>query len=355
LGAYPEVRLIEARDQAADLRRKLRSGADIAAPAPTTDAATFKAVVDRWQRRQERQGRRSAAEARRILNIHVLPDFENYAVADIRRRDVIELLERLSDEKGLTAQVNRVQRAISSVLGYAVDADLIEANPLAGLKPQVAEQERKRVLDLPELSKVWRSAENLSPVPRAIARLLTLTPQRREEVTAMSWPEIDFDHEQKAWTEGGLWKIPANRSKSKREQLVPLTTAVRDIIAAQPRGGDGNFIFSATNGRTSYAGWRRGAGTLSNAAGLDEPWVLHDLRRSIATGMGELLDIDEGIIARALGHSARTRMGVTARYERSTRLEQLREALDAWTKLLLDRVAADEGRNVIALPTGVRA
>jgi integrase len=351
LGPYPEVRLASARADAASLREKVRRGQDVT----KRDDSTFGRVVERWQRRQERQGRRSATEARRILNLHVLPDFEKRAVADIRRRDVIELLERLSDEKGLTAQVNRVQRTISSVLGYAVDADLIEANPLAGLKPQVAEQERKRVLALPELSTVWRSAEALSPIPRAVARLLTLTPQRREEVTAMSWPEIDFDHERSVWREGGLWRIPADRSKSKREQLVPLTAPVREIIAAQPRGEDGDFIFSVTNGQTSFAGWRRAAGTLSGSAELDAPWVLHDLRRSIATGMGELLDIDEGIIARALGHSPRTRMGVTARYERSTRLEQLREALDAWAKLLLDRVAADEGRNVIALPAGVRA
>jgi integrase len=312
-------------------------------------------VVDRWQRRQERQGRRSSAETRRIINLHVMPEFADTSIANIRRRDVIELLEQLSDEKGLRAQVNRVQRAISSVLGYAVDADLIEANPLAGLKPQVAEHERKRVLSLVELSTVWRRAEALAPVPRAVTRILTLTPQRREEVTAMSWPEIDFDHETRTWKQGGLWTIPAARSKSKRDQVVPLTAPVCDIIAALPKGAGGDFVFSVTKGRTSFAGWRRAADTLSKRAALNERWVIHDLRRSIATGMGELLNIDEGIIARALGHSPRGRLGVTARYERSTRIDQLRAALDSWTQLLLARVAADEGSNVVDFPPAVRA
>jgi integrase len=346
------VSLASARAATGDLRAKIRSGIDVtAAPAVPPDSRKFASVVDRWERRQKKLGRRSVGETRRILDLHVVPSLGDRQIETVRRRDVIEVLEHLRDEKDLKAQVNRVQRAISGVLGYAVDADLIEANPLAGLKPQVAEESVARVLDIPELSKVWRACADISPTAAGAARLLILTGQRREEVTGMSWPELDYDHETKSWTAGRLWTIPADRMKSKREHVVPLSLAACEIIEAQPRGAGGDFVFSATLGRTSFAGWRRAAPALSKAAALTSPWTLHDLRRSCSTGLGEVLNIDEGIIGRMLGHSSRNRIGVTARYERSQRLAHVRAALDAWATLILERVSSDEGANVVTFPT----
>jgi integrase len=283
-----------------------------------------------------------------------MPALGDRKVGTIRKRDVIEILERLRDEKGFGAQVNRVQRAISGVLGYAVDADLIEVNPLAGLKPQVTEKARQRTLDLDELVKVWRAADAISATARAVVHLLILTGQRREEASGMAWPELDYDHAAKKWTSGGLWIIPAARSKSKRDHFVPLSAAAREIIAEQPRGAAGDFVFSATFGRTSYAGWRRAAVALADAAKLATPWILHDLRRSFSTGMGEVLNIEESIIGRALGHSARTRMGVTARYELSQRLAQVRAAMDAWADVVTTRVREQVDSKVVTLAT-VRA
>ncbi len=315
------------------------------------DSRKLSSVVDRWERRQKKLGRRSVDETRRILEIHVVPTLGDHQVETLRRRDVIEVLEKLRDEKGLGPQVNRVQRAISGVLGYAVDADLIEVNPIAGLKPQVAEGSQGRVLSVEELSKVWRACDGISPTAAGAARLLILSGQRREEVTGMSWPELDYDHASKSWTAGRLWTIPAARMKSKRDHVVPLSLAACEIIEAQPRGAGGDFVFSATLGRTSFAGWRRAAPALAKSAALASPWTLHDLRRSGSTGLGEVLNIDEGIIGRVLGHSSRSRIGVTARYELSQRLAHVRAALDAWAALILDRVAADDGRNVVAFPT----
>jgi len=358
LGSYPAVRLATARIRAAQLRAQIREGVDISAtPLAGSQADTFKTVVDRWERRQARQHKRSTRETRRILDLHAVPALGDRKVSTIRKRDVIEILERLRDEKGFGAQVNRVQRAISGVLGYAVDADLIEVNPVAGLKPQVAEAARQRALTLDELVKVWRAADSVSATARAAVRLMILTGQRREEVSGMAWPEIDYDHTAKAWTAGGVWTIPAARSKSKRAHVVPLSPAAREIVEAQPRGAAGDYIFSATFGRTSFAGWRRAAVALKDAAALSEPWVLHDLRRSCSTGMGEVLNIDEGIIGRILGHSPRQRMGVTARYERSQRLVQMRSALDAWADVVSARVDEEDdggGKVVPMVSAGAR-
>lgn len=356
LGSYPAVRLAAARAAAGKLRQQVRDGHDVRAPSlEARQANTLAAVVDRWERRQERQDKRSYREARRILDLHILPTLGGRQVQTIRRRDVIEVLERLRDAVGLGPQVNRVQRALSGVLAYAVDADLIDANPLAGLKPQVAEAPRARVLSIDELATVWRAAEQVSATACAIVRLLILTGQRREEVSGMVWPELDFDLSDRTWQANGVWTIPAARMKSKRPHVVPLSRPAREILEAQHKGAAGDYVFSATFGRTSYAGWRRAATDLRDAAGLSEPWVLHDLRRSCATGLGEILNIEESTIGRALGHSSRSRMGVTARYELSQRLGQVRSAFDAWADLVLSRVHGAVETNVVALPVGVRA
>ena len=356
LGSYPAVRLAAARAAAAKLRQQVRDGHDVRAPSlEARQANTLAAVVDRWERRQARQEKRSYGEARRILDLHILPALGGRQVQTIRRRDVIEVLERLRDEAGLGPQVNRVQRALSGVLAYAVDADLIDANPLAGLKPQVAETARARTLSIDELATVWRAAEQISGTARAIVRLLILTGQRREEVSGLTWSELDYDLSTRTWPADGLWTIPAARMKSKRPHIVPLSRPAREIIEAQPKGAAGDYVFSATFGRTSYAGWRRAAADLRDAAALSEPWVIHDLRRSVATGLGEILNIEESTIGRALGHSARSRMGVTARYELSQRLGQVRSAFDAWADLVLSRVHRAAASNVVALPLGARA
>lgn len=354
IGSYPAVRLAAARATASKLRQQVRDGHDVRAPSLEARLAnTLAAVVDRWERRQERQDKRSYREARRILDLHILPALGGRQVGTIRRRDVIELLERLRDEAGLGPQVNRVQRALSGVLAYAVDADLIDVNPLAGLKPQVAETPRVRALSIDELATVWRAAEQISGTARALVRLLILTGQRREEVTGMAWSELDYDHASKTWTAGGLWSLPAARMKSKRPHIVPLSRPAREIIEAQPKGSAGDYVFSAKFGKTSYAGWRRAAVDLQAAAKLAEPWVIHDLRRSVATGLGEILNIEESTIGRALGHSAR--MGITARYELSQRLGQVRSAFGAWADLVLSQVHGTAGSNVVAMPVGERA
>lgn len=353
LGPYPAVKLSKARGEAAKLREKIRDGIDITARPPSIrEGVTFATVVDRWERRHKRLGKRSVAETRRILDLHVVPSLGDRLVETVRKRDVIEILERLRDEQGFGAQVNRVQRAVSGALAYAVDADLIEVNPLAGLKPQVVEKARERVLSLDELAKVWTASEAISATGRAAVRLLILTGQRREEVTGMAWSELDYDHKGEKWASNGLWTIPAARMKANRDHVVPLSPAAREIIAAQPKGAAGDFVFSATFGRTSFAGWRRAAMTLRDKAKLKTPWIIHDLRRSCATGLGEILNIEESIIGRTLGHSPRSRMGITARYELSQRLAQVRAALDAWASLVVAHVDGKAAGNVVPLPAG---
>jgi integrase len=142
--------------------------------------------------------------------------------------------------------------------------------------------------------------------------------------------------------------------KGKRPHAVPLPAAAVAILQGlrDARGpGAGPFIFSLTGGQTHFAGWRKAAPRIARAAALDVPWVIHDLRRGAASAMGEA-GVREAVIRRILAHSARGLMGVTATYEGSERLGELRDALERWAAIVAAHLGAlaDEAGRVVAFP-----
>jgi hypothetical protein len=119
----------------------------------TAHTRTFAALADRYLKEHaERHKRpRSAEEDRRNLALHVLPKWGKRDFRNIRRADVIELIENIVST-GKHVAADRVHSLVSKVFNFAVDADLLETNPAARLKKRGVENSRKRVLadkDLP--------------------------------------------------------------------------------------------------------------------------------------------------------------------------------------------------------------
>ena len=76
--------------------------------------------------------------------------------------------------------------------------------------------------------------------------------------------------------------------------------------------------------------------------GAEGGWWLHDLRRTLATGLQRLgvrLEVTEAV----LNHLSGSRAGVVGIYQRHDWAEEKRCALDAWSAHLL---AAAEGRSI---------
>ncbi|NFV81300.1 tyrosine-type recombinase/integrase [Magnetospirillum aberrantis] len=333
LGEYrPEapdhISLEAARRVALDALALAKNGTDPAAAATTTEATTASTTVrvaaERFIRAQRRKGLRSVGEQERLLDLHVLPEIGDMPIGAVERRHVYVLLEKLRDG-GFGAQVNRVLTQTKTFLNWAVEAGEIAANPAAVIKRMVPEKPRERVLSGDEVAKVILAADGVGYPVAPLVRLLLLTGQRREEVTQARWSEFDL--------ENGYWTIPAERTKAKREHRLPLPKAVVDMLNQLPRftsdgTEDRGYVFSARGGRKPYAGWRRAAQNLQTKAALSAPWTIHDLRRTAASMMGEA-GADEAIISRVLNHSPRSRMGITATYERSRRDEAMRSALES--------------------------
>ena len=207
-----------------------------------------------------------------------------------------------------------------------------KVNPVVGTNTQ-EETARSRVLTDAELAAVWQAAPDNSY--GRIVKLLTLTGQRRDEIGALRWSEIDMDKK--------LITLSAARTKNGVEHQLPLSDPAMLELEACPREHDLLFGY----GQTGFAGWSRPKRVLDAACGVQD-WVIHDLRRTVATRMADI-GIQPHIIEAVLNHVSGHRAGVAGIYNRSTYAAEKRAALDAWANHLRVILAQAEGANVVAI------
>lgn len=363
LGRYPVVGLGEAREKAGEALKVLDGGTDPAqakkaerAAAEEQDRDTIENVVDLFITRYAKPKNRSWEETDRILRREVLPKWQGRAVGDIRKRDIIELIDGIVD-RGAATMANRVFAAVRKMFSWAAERDLIEASPCAGLRPPAPETRRDRVLTEDELVAVWRGADAMGWPFGPMVKLLILTGQRREEVAQARWSEMDLD--------GAEWVIPAARAKNNKAHLVPLSDPAVEIIKALPKiapggkaGGRPVWLFTTT-GETPVSGFARAKKRLDKltleALSKDAeepvemaPWRLHDIRRTVATGMAGL-NVNLPVVERILNHISGSFGGVAGVYQHHQFNDDKRAALDAWASHVLHLVQGAGGDNVVRL------
>ena len=338
LGDYSVLGLGEARDEALDIKKKMRRGKD---PRRSELKISLSEAVERWSADQKARDRKSWPEIVRILKLHILPELGDVALADINRADVRRLLERLRDDKGLSAQVNRLQWALSGVLSWGVDAGEIETHPMTRMRPLVQEQPRDVVLSIDQLAAIWRAADEVPSLAAPAVKLLLLTAARREEVGQLRWTELDLDR--------GFWHLPSERHKGKRGLSSPLARATVEILKAIPRGVNGDYVFSSNGGARPFNGWTRLALNLRERAALNVTWQIHDLRRGVATALGDHVHASEELVGQVLGHSKRSRIGVTATYDRAERSDTRKRLLENWANLLIHTAEGTVEGNVVPM------
>jgi hypothetical protein len=176
-----------------------------------------------------------------------------------------------------------------------------------------------------ELVSIWRAANEMGWPYGRIVQLLILTGQRRNEVTGMRWSELDLAK--------GQWTIPAERTKPGRVHELPLVPAAVDLIQRLPKIHD-QYVFPAKGKDNSASGFSKWKHELDRIAGLSD-WRIHDLRRTVASGMAQL-KVAPHIIERVLNHTTGTLGGVAGIYNRFGYLDEMREALQRWSDHLIN-------------------
>ena len=300
----------------------------------------------------------SAREVKRILNREIAAHWKGRALGDIGRADVHDMLDEIVD-RGAPILANRTLATFKRLCNWAVERGIIKTSPCEGLKPPAAEQSRDRVLTDGEVRAFWRACNAIGWPFGPLAKALLLTAQRRDEVGAMAWAEIDLPAKK--------WTIPKERAKNGVAHEVPLSDDAVAILKALPRIDapkvDGEtkpspLVFT-TNGKTPVSGFSKAkeqidaamAEILKAEVGDDfkEParWTFHDLRRTAASGMAGL-GIAPHIVEAALNHKSGTIKGIAAVYNRYSYADEKKAALEAWTRKLDAIVTGEAGANVVA-------
>jgi integrase len=254
------------------------------------------------------------------------------------RADVIELIEAIVGA-GKHVAANRVHSLISKVFNFAVDADLLDTNPAARLKKRGVETTRKRVLADKELRTFWRGIV-LSPVSEQVGlalRLALLAGARASEISGALKSEFhDLDKPTQA-----AWLIPGDRTKNKRDHLIPLCRLALETVRAafELSGDDTEFLFPARyNNGKPLDGHALTTAMARFCGDWKEPPSPHDLRRTLNTRLA-MLGIAKEIRDRALNHITSLRDPESRHYNLYEFQREKREALDKWGKELAAIIA----------------
>lgn len=300
---------------------------------------TVDAILDKFEARYSSK-LRSGDQIKRAFKVYVRPRIGEKSIYDLKRRDIVEMLDAIEDENG-PVMADRVLAHVRKAFNWWMVQDEDFKSPIvrgmARTKP--AERSRDRILADDEIRDLWAALE-LVDAPEcypAYVRNLLLTATRRNESSELHSAELD----------GDLWVIPAERYKNKKDHVIPLSAMAQENLRSAPapaKGLNSYFIFSTATanrpmGKTAFSGFSKAKAALDReiaklrkAAGRPKMprWTLHDLRRTARTLMSRAgVADDHG--ERALGHLIG---GVRGTYDRYAYLDEKRKAFEALAGLV---------------------
>jgi integrase len=329
LGRFPAMELADARTAWQDARKAVGKGENPARRKPVA-ADRFAAAADEWLKRDQVHNR-SHHEVKRVIDRDVKPQWDGRLISSITRRDVLDVIDAITDRGALT-YARRVHAHLHRLFRWSVGRGIIDNNPVADLPKPGAVVKRDRVLSDAEVAVAWKAASQIEWPFRPLFRLLMLTGARREEIGALRWSEI----------QGDKIELEGIRTKNGEPHTIPLSTAASEQIESLPHIAKSEYVFTTT-GATPVSGWSRAKALLDEqAAKINDnralpDWHLHDLRRTIATGM-QRLGIGLPVIEAVLGHIAGSRAGIVGVYQRHTYDAEKRTALETWAQHLASLV-----------------
>lgn len=341
LGEYPTLSLAEAREKALHVKRLARAGTSPSDNLRAQKAAvlTVKNLFDRYRTLHLGRIHRTGANVNLLLERHVIPVWGERQLHSIDRRDLINLMEdvrlvrkvNFTDLRGRSQEAHRggpgaaaeVRKWTRAMFQFGVEHSYLSNNPLAGVRNRDKPIRRDHVLNMAELRALWRAAVKLEYPWGPFFQLLILTGNRRGE-----WANA-----QSAWLESEYMtlEIPASDYKTGKSQVIPLSRQAAEIFRLLPKQRLGPYIFSSTGGTHPISGFSKAKVHLDQlieqeVEGGIRHWVVHDLRRSMATHM-ERIGIEPHIIEVCLGHTLR---GVAGVYRHYTYLPEKTQALQKW-------------------------
>ena len=350
LGVYPTLSLSEARARREDARGELAQDIDpgVAKRARKRAAKvacenTFEAIAREWIANQRhRLDTRYCALLLARLDADIFPQIGSRPIADVDAPELLEALRKV-EKRGAIETALRLRQLCGQVFRYAIATGRAKHDPSADLRGALKSPGRPRghkAMPLDEMPTFMHAlgAYDGELRTRLALRLMVLTFARTTELRAARWPEFEnLDGNEP------VWRIPAERTKMKREHLVPLAPQALAVLR-ELRGLSGSdaslFLFPSaslekcmSNNTMLYALYRMGYHGRA---------TVHGFRAMASTALNEM-GFRPDVIERQLAHEEKN--AVRAAYNRAEYLTERRIMMNQWA----DYIDAIAGRNVISL------
>jgi len=354
LGRYPDMGVKAARELAAARRVEVQQVIDVAAvkqqkKAEIKQAGTVNELAELWLDHVPRRKHKHPEVTERVFTRDILPALGKKVPKEVTSSDVTRLLAKIN-ASGRPTIANDVLRHLRAMFDYGEALGMVERSPADKIKADHAggkEEARTRALSQAELTKLFKVMREAGPKftrdnTLAVWLLLTLG-CRKMELFGATWAEFDLD--------AGLWRIPANRTKTNESRELPLPAqAIKWLKELHIRACGSDYVFPARRISKRFphvspdTTWR----ALHELPHGLEPFTVHDLRRTARSLMSDL-SIPFDVAEKVLGHKL---PGTAAIYDRGGAVEQQRKALEKLAGLI---AALDSGESAGGKVIQIRA
>lgn len=276
------------------------------------------------------------AQWRATIKTYCNPAFGQLPVDQIDIDLVLEIIEPIWYTKTETA--SRVRGRMESILFWAIMRGYHPGpNPaiwrgfiehLLPQKSRIAQPRHHPAMPCQHVSAFMRELEANNSISAQALQFLILTATRTGEVIGASWNEID--------AQTGIWAVPAERMKTKREHRVPLSTHALALLDNLPTTA-GWLFPSPRHGKhisnMAMLKYMRDAGY--GIKGNRGPYVPHGFRSTFRGWCAEQTDYPRELAESALAHVLKNK--VEAAYQRSDLLEKRRPLMQLWSEYCYDK------------------
>ena len=358
LGNWPELSVESARALALGHAAKIAAGGDPGADLrqrKLRERSTVGPALNDYENSLER---RHIVNRKLVMSI-LRKGFEPVISSEIETlglRTIVGLIDRIATTRhkrkdgtvyttpGTAAEFKKLA---SGFLGWAALQGMAPGNVLGGYRAQKQSREQKlaksarqgRALTDSEIVAVWNAASSMRSFG-ALVQAGLLTGMRRNELAGLRWTDITDD----------VITITEDKTKQGREHKVPLSSVMKEVLAAQQARSTGRLVFPSDITGSAMSGWSKMLPRLVKVSGV--PFRLHDLRRTTRTMMSRL-GVSEAVAEAAIGHA---KTGLVAIYDKHDHLEERRAAFEAVGQHIASLIGGDGGdstaSNVVVLRRG---
>lgn len=327
---------------------------------------TVKAAFERWEALYLSAHRKDGGEfVRALFDRHILPTIGDKPLAELQRRDIADLLDKLTAQ-GVRRTANMALALLRQFVRWCIVRDWLDRDPTLNLtKAAVGGKDKPRDRTLSALEIVeLRDALPASGLPERMQHALWLILATGCRVGELSGAKVaDFD------MKANTWLIPETKNGSEHlvhlsafavaqlEALIGAAAGSAYLLPGRP-DPDGHERPISDKVLTKLVGDRqrdkplkgrsKASDTLLLARGK---WTPHDLRRTMATQMRQTLRVSSDVVERCLNH---TPQGIVGVYQTGDLLDERKAAFEAWGDELQRLMTADVS-NVAALPARAAA